>query len=70
MKQGLSLDCPIAVLNRHLGYTYGVHWMTITNYTKYSDDSRYIYVSTWGEKTCINYRTYHSMGAGLGGGFI
>ncbi|OZQ66875.1 hypothetical protein [Paenibacillus sp.] len=61
------------------GYSYGGnheyewHWMTITKYYRDTTDSRWIAVSTWGQRRSINYRTHFDAIAGnrtLGGGFM
>ncbi|MFS0860001.1 hypothetical protein [Paenibacillus taichungensis] len=75
IKAGLSLNSPVATLNlsKFDDYEYEWHWMTITKYYRDTTDSRWIAVSTWGQRRSINYRTHFDAIAGnrtLGGGFM
>lgn len=75
VKAGLAINSPVATLNlsKWSDYEYEWHWMTITKYYRDSTDSRWIAVSTWGERRSINYRTHFDAIVGfksLGGGFM
>ncbi|WP_245700209.1 hypothetical protein [Paenibacillus glacialis] len=75
VKAGLTINSPVATLNlsKWSDYNYEWHWMTITKYYRDSTDSRWIAVSTWGERRSINYRTHFDAIVGnksLGGGFM
>ncbi|RAW16309.1 hypothetical protein DC345_11810 [Paenibacillus taichungensis] len=75
IKAGLNLNSPVATLNlsKFDDYEYEWHWMTITKYYRDTTDSRWIAVSTWGQRRSINYRTHFDAITGnrtLGGGFM
>jgi hypothetical protein len=74
VEAGLAINSPVATLNLSFSnYNYEWHWMTITKYYRDSTDSRWIAVSTWGQRRSINYRTHFDAIVGyksLGGGFI
>ncbi|WP_438349455.1 hypothetical protein ACP8HI_01850 [Paenibacillus sp. FA6] len=60
VKAGLAINSPVATLNlsKWSNYKYEWHWMTITGYYRDSTDSRWIAVSTWGQRRSINYRAH------------
>ncbi|WP_458462510.1 hypothetical protein [Paenibacillus sp.] len=75
IKAGLKLNSPVATLNlsKFSDYDYEWHWMTITKYYRDTTDSRWIAVSTWGQRRSINYRTHFdaiTSYRSLGGGFM
>lgn len=59
------------ISQKHTGYGYAWHWMTITKYFRDSADNRWIAVSSWGARYSINYRThFDAMTNWLGGGLM
>lgn len=72
IKNGLNNDSPVAMLNMQPfgDYEYKAHWMTITEYYRYSDGTRWVTVSTWGERRSISYDVWFESTSTWGGGLI
>ncbi|MDK2991760.1 MAG: hypothetical protein PWP48_993 [Clostridiales bacterium] len=72
IKNGLKADSPVAMLNMQPfgDYEYKAHWMTITEYSKHSDGTRWVTVSTWGKKKVISYDDWFNSTHLWGGGLI
>ena len=72
LQRGLNSDSPVAILNMQpFGeYEYKAHWMTVTEYYRLSDGTRYVTVSTWGERRVINYNEWFDSTRMYGGGLV
>lgn len=72
IKNGLNADSPVAMLNMQPfgDYVYKSHWMTITEYYKYSDGTRKVVVSTWGQRKLISYDDWFNSTSLWGGGLV
>lgn len=77
VKAGLQNDSPVATLNLSASWTHtenGItdninwHWMTITQYTKNSDNTQLVKVSSWGRILNINFDALYAHTGAIGGG--
>ncbi len=78
IKKGLRKDKPVAALNLKFGYQdpkkgtgVGWHWVTITKYFQATDDTRWIAVSSWGERYGLFWDAYwEACRDSIGGGYV